>query len=91
MDASSLDIAFGAVLLVFVMAGFALRRATTRGAAVLAGAAPLVAFVAYEALVGRVMPHADIRIDWLLLFPIALAHGLHAGARWRRLGAPAVD
>ncbi|HKJ23199.1 MAG TPA: hypothetical protein VKB65_00150 [Myxococcota bacterium] len=91
MDASSLDYAFGAVLLVFVTAGLALRRATTRAALGLAGAAPLVAFVAYEALVGRVMPHADIRLDWLLLVPIALAHGLHSAARWRRLGSPTVD
>jgi hypothetical protein len=91
MDPSSLDLAFGAVLLSFAAAGIALRLVGARAAVLAIALAPLAALVAYEALVRRVMPNADIRVDWLLLFPIAIVHALHASARWRRLGAAAVD
>jgi hypothetical protein len=77
--------AFGGVLLTFLVAGIALARVRSRPALAAAALAPLAAFLAYEALVHRVMPYADIRIDWLLLLPIAALHGRRATARWRRL------
>jgi hypothetical protein len=91
VSASHLEWAFGAVLLVFAVAVLGLRRARTRRELALAAAAPLAAFVAYEAWVGRVMPAADVRLDWMLLFPIAIVHVAHAATRWRRIGERAVD
>ena len=91
MDDSSLEFAFLAVLGVCLASGLGVRRAAARRPLVLLGFAPLVAFVAYEAGVARVMPGANIRLDWMLLFPILIAHGIHVAARWRRLGAAAVD
>jgi hypothetical protein len=91
MTETTLEYAFGGVLLAFLLSLVALRRARSRGPLLLAAATPLAAWVGYEALVARVMPTADIRVDWLLLLPIALAHGVHALARWRRLGAGRLD
>lgn len=87
----SLGAAFAALLAVFALSLVALRRARTRREVLWAGVAPLAAFFAYEAWVGRVMPAADVRLDWMLLFPIAIVHALHAMARWRRFGAVPVD
>jgi len=91
LNGTTLEYAFAAVLVAFALALLGLRRARSRGQVARAAAAPLVAWLGYEALVARVMPAADIRIDWLLLLPIALAHAAHARARWRRFAPPRVD
>lgn len=87
----SLGAAFAALLAVFALSLLGLRRARTRSQVLWAGLAPLAAFLAYEAWVGRVMPAADVRLDWMLLFPIAIVHALHAVARWRRFADGPVD
>jgi hypothetical protein len=87
----NLELAFAALLAVLVVSALGVRRARTRAQLRVAGLAPLIAFLAYEALVQRAMPRAEIRLDWLLLFPILVAHGAHAVARGRRLRAERVD
>jgi hypothetical protein len=74
-----------------VLSALGVRRARTRGQLWAAGLAPVVAFVGYEAVVQHTTPRADIRVDWLLLFPILIAHCAHAVARGRRLRAEGVD
>jgi len=87
VDPQVVQIAFFAVLAVFVAGGLVLRRAGTRATVAGAAAAPLLAWAVYEGLVLASGAEANVRIDWLLLFPITAAHAVHAIARWRRLGA----
>jgi len=82
MGANPLEAAFGGVLLAFVTSLLALRRVRRRRAVVAWALVPFAAWLGYERAVAKVMPHADIRVDWLLLLPIAL---LHVRARWRHL------
>jgi len=78
-------LAFGLVLLALAASPFALRRAPSRAFVAVAAAAPFAAWLGYEWIVHRATPYADVRVDWVLLLPIAWLHLRYALARWRRL------
>ncbi|NNL65698.1 MAG: hypothetical protein HKP30_05605 [Myxococcales bacterium] len=82
---TTLEIAFGALALLFVGCLFGAARTASRRTAALSTAAPFLAWSGYESLVGRIMPSADIRLDWMLLVPLAFGLVATLALRWRRL------
>lgn len=85
MAESTLEIAFGVLVLVFGACLYGVVKTASRRNAALAAAAPFIAWSGYESLVGRTMPSADIRLDWMMLVPLALALLVALALRWRRL------
>lgn len=80
-----LEIAFVGVLAALAGCFVGLRRSQERRTATLFVAAPFFVLSAYEMVVARVMPDANIRLDWFVLFPCVLGLVALLAYRWRGL------